>query len=71
MNESKLILEKESFAIRGACFEVYQEKGCGFVEAGETMKLRWRSEEERARFEATEKQKYAAWDAFISGRLRN
>lgn len=38
---------------------------------GETMKLRWRSEEERARFEATEKQKYVAWDAFISGRLRN
>jgi len=38
---------------------------------GETMKLRWRSEEERARFEATEKQKYAAWDAFVNGRLRN
>ena len=35
---------------------------------GETKKLRWRSEEERTRFEATEKQKYAAWDAFISGR---
>ena len=33
MNESKLILEKETFAIRGACFEVYKEKGCGFVEA--------------------------------------
>jgi len=35
---------------------------------GETKKLRWRSEEERAKFEATEKQKYAAWDAFITGR---
>ena len=33
MNESKLILEKETFAIRGACFEVYKEKGYGFVEA--------------------------------------
>ena len=33
MNDSKLILEKETFAIRGACFEVYKEKGCGFVEA--------------------------------------
>ena len=35
---------------------------------GDTKKLRWRSEEERVSFEATEKQKYAAWDAFISGR---
>ena len=35
---------------------------------GETKKLRWRSEEERAKFEAIEKQKYAAWDTFISGR---
>lgn len=34
---------------------------------GETKKLRWRSEEERIRFEAGEKQKYAAWDAFING----
>ena len=32
MNESKLILEKETFALRAACFEVYKEKGCGFVE---------------------------------------
>jgi hypothetical protein len=31
-------------------------------------KLRWRSEDERTRFETSEKQKYAAWDAFISGR---
>ena len=33
MSESKLILEKETFELRGACFEVYKEKGCGFVEA--------------------------------------
>ena len=33
MNQSKLILEKETFELRGACFEVYGEKGCGFVEA--------------------------------------
>jgi hypothetical protein len=35
---------------------------------GETKKLRWRSEEDRKQFEATEKQKYAEWDAFIRGR---
>ena len=29
----KLILEDESFAIRGAVFEVYREMGCGFLEA--------------------------------------
>lgn len=29
----KLILEKETYAILGACFEVYKEKGCGFLEA--------------------------------------
>ena len=27
-----LIYEAESFAIRGACFEVHNEKGCGFLE---------------------------------------
>ena len=37
---------------------------------GETKKLRWRSDEERARFEATESQKYAAWDAFINAKHR-
>lgn len=30
---SGLIYEEESFAIRGACFEVYKEKGCGFLES--------------------------------------
>ncbi len=29
---SKLILEEESFAIPGACFEVHNELGCGFLE---------------------------------------
>ena len=28
-----LIFEKESYAILGACFEVYKDKGCGFLEA--------------------------------------
>lgn len=32
---------------------------------GETGKLRWRSQEERLRFETAERQKYEAWDAFI------
>jgi GxxExxY protein len=27
-----LIFEKETHAILGACFEVYREKGCGFLE---------------------------------------
>ena len=30
---SGLICEKETYAILGACFEVYKEKGCGFLEA--------------------------------------
>ena len=29
----KLIYEDETFAIRGAVFEVYKEMGCGFLEA--------------------------------------
>jgi GxxExxY protein len=29
----KLILEKETYEILGACFEDYREKGCGFLEA--------------------------------------
>jgi len=29
---SKLIHEAESYSILGACFEVYREKGCGFLE---------------------------------------
>ena len=29
----ELKFENESFKIRGACFEVYKEMGCGFLEA--------------------------------------
>ena len=28
-----LLFKDESYAILGACFEVYKEKGCGFLEA--------------------------------------
>ena len=28
----ELIYKEESYAITGACFEVYNEKGCGFLE---------------------------------------
>ena len=28
-----LIYKEESYAIMGACFEVYKEKGCGFLES--------------------------------------
>lgn len=27
-----LLFQNESYAIRGACFEVYKDKGCGFLE---------------------------------------
>ena len=37
---------------------------------GETRKLRWRSEEERVKFETAERQKYAAWDGFIKTKHR-
>ena len=30
---SNLIFEEESYQIRGACFEVYKEKGSGFLES--------------------------------------
>lgn len=30
---SRLLLERESYAIRGAIFDVYREMGCGFLEA--------------------------------------
>ena len=30
--KSELIYKEESYKIIGACFEVYREKGCGFVE---------------------------------------
>jgi GxxExxY protein len=28
-----LLYEQETYRIRGACFEVYKEKGCGFLDA--------------------------------------
>jgi GxxExxY protein len=31
--ETNLIYKEESYKIMGACFEVYKEKGCGFLEA--------------------------------------
>ena len=30
--EPKLLFESESYQIIGACFEVYRDKGCGFLE---------------------------------------
>jgi GxxExxY protein len=30
---SELLLKSESYQVIGACFEVYKEKGCGFLEA--------------------------------------
>lgn len=32
MATNELLYEEESYRIRGACFEVYREKGCGFAE---------------------------------------
>lgn len=29
---TELLLKDESYRVMGACFEVYKEKGCGFVE---------------------------------------
>ena len=31
-NEKEIVHKQESYAIIGACFEVYKEKGCGFLE---------------------------------------
>jgi GxxExxY protein len=31
--DKKLLFEEETYAIRGAVFEVYREMGCGFLEA--------------------------------------
>jgi GxxExxY protein len=30
---SELLYKEQSYRLRGACFEVYKEKGCGFLEA--------------------------------------
>ena len=32
MKMTEIIHKKESYALIGACFEVYNEKGCGFLE---------------------------------------
>ena len=37
---------------------------------GEGRKLEWRSEADRGKFEATEKKKYAEWDAIIRTKWR-
>ena len=44
---SKLIYEQESFQIRGARFEVYREKGAGFLESvyQECLELEMRQED--------------------------
>jgi len=31
---TEIIYKEESYAIIGACFKVYNEKGCGFLEPG-------------------------------------
>lgn len=30
---AEILLKDESYRVMGACFEVYNEKGCGFLEA--------------------------------------
>ena len=30
---AKIVYKEESYAVLGACFEVYNEQGCGFLEA--------------------------------------
>ncbi len=32
LREGELLFKQESYSIMGACFEVYKEKGCGFLE---------------------------------------
>ena len=33
MAEERIVYKDESYGIAGACFEVFKEKGCGFLEA--------------------------------------
>ena len=32
--DNKIVYKEESYAVLGACFEVYKEKGCGFLRGG-------------------------------------
>jgi hypothetical protein len=31
--KNKIVYKEESYQIMGACFEVYKEMGCGFLES--------------------------------------
>lgn len=58
---AELVYEKESYAVLGACFEVYKEKGCGFLEEVDheclaiELELRGISFRSKAEFELTYK----------------
>jgi hypothetical protein len=36
----ELLFEEEAYTILGACFEVEKDKGCGFLEAGQSHQNR-------------------------------
>jgi GxxExxY protein len=61
MDEDKLLYREESYQIVGACFEVYTEKGNGFLEAvyreclGKEFKLRGLAYEEKPRLQISYK----------------
>lgn len=61
MNEDKILYREESYQIMGACFEVYTEKGNGFLEAvyqeclRKEFKLRGLGYEEKPRLEISYK----------------
>lgn len=71
----------EEAALDYAAEQVSLADGCGGPGTAEKMdwpyrikkdlgggkKLKWRSEEERVKFETAQRQKYAAYDAFIRG----
>ena len=42
-----IVFKEESYSVVGACFEVYKEKGCGFLEAvyQECLKLEFHSQD--------------------------
>jgi GxxExxY protein len=49
---SGIIYPEESYRVLGACFEVYREKGCGFLEAVFQECLEMEFEEQHIRFVA-------------------